>query len=723
MPKKIFLSLIISFLIILIYFNQSIPKEYVENAFNTQTVISAVNIGKTGNEIIFESADKKVEIENNAQWFRDADGSIGSVVLIKDVGSKWKQKTLQAKIIGDGEILVKLSGFYSNFSDSPVVFVEYKNLKINDQDFFSEVKTGRNDRDELIFNVPVDDGQDFEISIEYKNAVNFSAVLKENFSLFIVIVFLLLFICMYLFNTNLSARIVCKVWIWALIISCLYFIMLNGVLFRSSDDPWQFLALASSENAFHLLDNWARFVGDISGRFMPLYSTKFQVLAMVAPHGQTAMACYMLNALLFAVLILTLAKILDFTTKQRVAHSYIKLFLIISLPFIAHYLLLTFCLITFTEVEILVSLSIFLFAYKKIYMGQNNLGGDSHSPVERYYENGNWINIGNKKNIWVVIAIISAMIATYSKESVFIVFLVIACSNFLFSPKKMEKYLRVFNIALILNGAVFLVLYYFLSFSISARTYNGGFFSFFSLPFMSQALAFVNIPILILIIIFTLVRVYFVLFKRDRQYIFYDGLLFASFVHILANKILNLDLAYYFLPAIILFLPAAAHWLCILYDRKKYICLFLILLFILYSNIQAADKIKNDFTAYYLTGRVNTYNILKLNVLSKSGHPIVQYKLSDDQLSFAYERLSTFMISYIGSGYFAENILDVEPKVVEKLDILQELDNNGVYMSGINNLMDIDKRFENFVPFGKIILHWQSWRIYLFFYAHKYKLK
>ncbi|MDR2709161.1 MAG: hypothetical protein LBC07_04215 [Elusimicrobiota bacterium] len=179
--KRTIISIVLGFIITLLCINLELPRRAdIKNIFNAQTIISGLNIGQMGNEIIFESADKKVEIENNAQWFKNAEGQIGSVVIIKDVGSKWKQKTLQAKIIGDGNLEIKLSGLYENFSDDPVIFVSYQNFKIDGKELFEGVKEGRNDKDELIFKIPVKNGQELEISFEYKNGVTFYTIVSQN---------------------------------------------------------------------------------------------------------------------------------------------------------------------------------------------------------------------------------------------------------------------------------------------------------------------------------------------------------------------------------------------------------------------------------------------------------------------------------------------------------------------------------------------------------------
>jgi hypothetical protein len=357
--KKILLSVGVIFVVIFICAKQYINKSDIKNVFNSQTIISAINIGNANNEIIFESNDKKVEVENNVN------GQNESFVIIKDVGSKWKQKKLQAKVVGNGEVSIKLSGVQSVVPKEPIIFVQYQNFKINGQEVFEGIKEGRTDKDELIFKVPVKEGQILGVSIEYRNSINTFIILNEAFiaikNNFAIFIFLLLFACIYLFNTENQARKVCKIWIWLLIIAGVYFIMLNPFFLRWYDEIIPIIPATAISKPFSFLEYW---IINPAGRFSPFALIRFNLLTFL-PYGHTSQAHYLINVLFYTISILLLEKILDFKSKQKVSHLYLKLFCSISLLFLAKDFLNIFANLIFYEGEITLGLLIFLFAYKK----------------------------------------------------------------------------------------------------------------------------------------------------------------------------------------------------------------------------------------------------------------------------------------------------------------------------------------------------------------------
>jgi hypothetical protein len=522
---------------------------------------------------------------------------------------------------------------------------------------------------------------------------------KQYFHLdFIILVYGSLFICMYLFNTENQARKVCKIWIWLLIIAGIYFIMLNSQFFKQWDDFWQVPALATTEHPFNILAIWNSINESIShSRFMPLYTTKFQVLAMFAPYGYTAFACYMLNALLFAILILMLAKILDFKSKQKVAFLYIKLFLIISFPFIANYLIRIFSVITYTEVEVCVFLVIFLFAYKKICI-----------PPQHYCETKHEIDGGDRKVIWVIVAILSAILATYSKESAFSIFLIIAITNFLFNVKAMNKEDKIFNFILIANAILFLILYYFLEGRIATTFHHdiGSNFSNFSL--MQRLGPFLNAPILILVVVFGVIRFYFVVLKGSKTYIFYDSILFSSLGLIFAYEALGMLRPYYYIPAIILFVLPFCFWLCYLYDRKKYFFLFILCIFIVYTSIISMGEIKERFEQDRDGGARVVYNLLKIDRFFS------REIIASSVVKGWYLNLLDYVHNYI------ENLDEIENKEQKKLmfSTLQgEADKKMLYIADTPTLPEDNEKFKEFVMVA------QQTVIFNFYaYAHKDRL-
>jgi hypothetical protein len=695
--KKIAVSMVFSILILLLFTWIYTPKDDIKNALNSKAIVSVINIGNSRNEALLESIGKNADIENKAAWFKNENGQVGSVAVIKDVGGKWREKKFFIKIIGNGELVVKLSGQYDKYPSRSVIFVDYKNLKIGDKEFSMNL-SGRNDKDILIFKIPVKDGQIIEISLAYKNPISFGEILKSNFVIFI---FILFFICVYLFNTEKSSRVVCKIAIWLLIISGVYFIMLSPDFTRWVDAPIQHLQSTAIGKNFNSLD----YKLPVS-RFAPLYLFRFNILTLL-PYGFTSQAHYFLNSFLFAVVILLIAKVLDFKSKQKVSHRYIKLFSIISIPFIANQILHVFSNTAFYEVEVLSLLTLFLFAYKRI----ERISFDENKKYRQ-------------RKLWMGIALLCVIIVTYCKEPTFTIFFTIALFNFLFAKSDMSKSDRIFNYILIANVIVFLVLYYFLSFRVAVDTYNGIGEAEKSMSFLDRRLIpFVENPILFLLVAFILVRVYFILFKKSEAYIFYDGLLFASFAYFLSFEILGIFLGYYFLPAIIVFLPAGVWQTLRLYDNKHYFIVFMIGLFIVITSTMSDRSLKARFVYAYNAARYNIYNVLKIDMLSKHGNIIV------DEVAGSYTKgMGSILLRYINTSYFKTKSLD-ETEISNKVEMLilnqnDEVDKNAIYMTDNPDLNKTNPKFKDFVLIAKYgIPARYIWTYFAVSYAYVHKDK
>ncbi|MBP5287858.1 MAG: hypothetical protein J6Z08_08180 [Elusimicrobiales bacterium] len=158
----------------------------------------------------------------------------------------------------------------------------------------------------------------------------------------------------------------------------------------------------------------------------------------------------------------------------------------------------------------------------------------------------------SQKTIFYVSALIVAAYASYMKEPVFIIFCVFSAANLLLNRNRTGKD-SIFYYALLTDGAVFLILYYFLAFRVHTSLYSTsagyGFSGTLLLILLKDRLNIILMTVL-------LYRLYQIFIKKDRQYIFEDSLLFAGFFYILAFAVLKMSYTYYFLPAELLALPA-----------------------------------------------------------------------------------------------------------------------------------------------------------------------
>jgi len=222
--------------------------------------------------------------------------------------------------------------------------------------------------------------------------------------------------------------------------------------------------------------------------------------------------------------------------------------------------------LVFPETQVIMLFSIFMLMYYKALKTDNM----------RYY----------------AIALLSAIYSTYCKEPVFGVFLIIAFANYLFRYKK-SKLEKIFYIALVANGIIFIILYYFLSYKNATRFYNEGRVSIEGFKFLMSV--FRGSPILIIMFAFGLTRLYSIIVRKNREYLFYDSLLFAGIGYVFAFFVLHLNADYYFLPSIILFLPSIVYW--IKYSSRNLrvfsVALFIILLIYTSNCGQTIGQIRN----------------------------------------------------------------------------------------------------------------------------------
>jgi len=185
---------------------------------------------------------------------------------------------------------------------------------------------------------------------------------------------------------------------------------------------------------------------------------------------------------------------------------------------------------------------------------------------------------------YYAVAIVSAAYSTYCKEPVFGAFLIIAFINYFFRCNRKTKREKIFYMTLVANSVLFIILYYFLSFKNATGFYNEGRVSISGFKFLLSI--FKGNPVLVILFCFGLIRLYSVIVRKERDFLFYDSLLFAGIGYAFAYFVLHLNGDYYYLPSIILFLPSLVHWIKYLFEKKRAfsVALFIILLPVVLYN-------------------------------------------------------------------------------------------------------------------------------------------
>jgi len=152
----------------------------------------------------------------------------------------------------------------------------------------------------------------------------------------------------------------------------------------------------------------------------------------------------------------------------------------------------------------------------------------------------------NKKTYLLVLAFISAFIATYFKETVFAFFIVYAGWTLLFK-KDCNRKEKIFSYTLIVNGIVFLLLYYIFAWKGHSSVYGKdsvlGIWQLMDTVFRNSALLLFIFP-------FTAVRLFKCLVLKQESIPVIDPLLAAAAVYALEYLVLGYSSGYYYAPAL-----------------------------------------------------------------------------------------------------------------------------------------------------------------------------
>lgn len=307
------------------------------------------------------------------------------------------------------------------------------------------------------------------------------------------------------------------------------------------------------------------------GRFMPLryviYNLPLFIFRLFGINtGLPVEAHFVIVAIIFIItficLFLLFNKIEPYVGNK---HTVFSLFFACTFIFLCsefHYIYMD---IIFPETQVIMLISIFMLMY------YNALKTDK----KRYY----------------IAAAITAIFSTYCKEPIFGMFLIFALTNIFFRYKNESKNEKIFYITLVINGVLFITLYYLFSYRNATVFYNEGRISLEVINFMLSI--FIKNPVLIFMFFIGVFRLYYIIVKRDREHLYYDSLLFAGIAYTFAYILLRLNAGYYFAPSIILFMPSLVYWLKYGWEKKRIYALFVFILLLPLNTIYLA-KAESD---------------------------------------------------------------------------------------------------------------------------------
>ncbi len=305
-----------------------------------------------------------------------------------------------------------------------------------------------------------------------------------------------------------------------------YFIVINAQWIYGDD--FEFLittAIGKIEWEFHLKGG---------GRFLPLCHFDYNILTVI-PFGTTPTAHYIIVAVSFIFFVCCSFYVYYLSTKKIQSRINLTFWLIYFLIiFLSYYFNRVFFHLFYSERIIIVLLSLFILMY--------------------------YSYIKTKKTLYLLFSILISIYITYCKETIFIIFISIALVNLVIRYNTLDKQEKYFYIFLVMNGLIFLSLYYFISFKNATSFYKGG-----NDPNLSyiELLKFTlgNLKILWLGLLLMIWIVINRILYRDSESLFFFSLLFSGLSFAIACFILKLQQPYYYFPAVVLVFPAIVFYI------------------------------------------------------------------------------------------------------------------------------------------------------------------
>lgn len=331
------------------------------------------------------------------------------------------------------------------------------------------------------------------------------------------------------------------------------------------------------------------------GRFLPFQFTDFYLLNIFDVKNNVyilAINIILKVSLSLFILFLIFKDINKFIYKKKKLNYFLYCF--VSLFYLTT-IYINFFSIHFSEV--MQSLMVFLFIF--------------------FYQRGYFTN----KPKYYILALLSCVYVTYMKETMFIPFLVIGVTNFLFLDEKQSKLREGVNLLLILNAVMFLIIYYIIIFCNSSNHYMYYNYQKDSIYYFFLSIDFA----LILLALLSIIKG--IMFFLTKKISWYDSLLFAG-------------VSYSF---IILFLGLKENW----YHFVSFTYLSVYLLYLI-------PKIKFKLIKYCIICLM----LLNIILMIYRNYNIIEY------FCYQKERVAEFNSHIKNNNYIYIVIKEIKPTVI-----------------------------------------------------------
>lgn len=293
-----------------------------------------------------------------------------------------------------------------------------------------------------------------------------------------------------------------------------------------------------------------------TGRFYPLthWDNNFVLLLPGLSPDHYALAMYIVNAILFAVIMLLIAKIMSYLAKSNglcgiFGSALVFLLSLSTLP--TRDFLRVFWENVFPESRLILLFVVFAWCVIK---GRETDG------------------IG-----YVSGAILSALIAIGYKETSFILCLVFSVTMLIWDYKGCGRRFRTMCYVLLAMGISYAIFY----FGYWARGIEHSYNENRSIPLLDSIKFYMAMPMVAFSLALGLFRGARVLFFKDRNGLVYDALLFSASAVICAYIAMGITAKYYVMPVLFIVQIVVAFWLCRLFCYRRWLGMLCLLLTVL----------------------------------------------------------------------------------------------------------------------------------------------
>lgn len=332
------------------------------------------------------------------------------------------------------------------------------------------------------------------------------------------------------------------------------FIIIVGANFSVIDDHMLLSTLLSGEK-------WRLFVFPELGRFFPLNGYEYNILSSISV---SPLFFYSYNAVQFLIFCLLMYKLLLnlFGSEGKLISMLVILALVLTPGFATAWFRLLV-----GDRNAIFFLTIFIFTFLKF---------QKHQKV-----------------VYAVLGFISANIALYYKEPVFLLIGGLGLFHLVYGWRNLNVKQKIFDVSLLLSALVFVLLYLFVVYFKRSGVLYGETNISPLIAFTKNVFNYALNDPFVIFLLFPLFfyRIYLLVKKRELHYVF-DSLLFVSVIYSLVFFMLNMFAYYYLLPVYAFAVPSVLYfWVNEkLYNRRT---LFKILsiatgFFVLFSSVPTA---------------------------------------------------------------------------------------------------------------------------------------